>query len=103
MGIKVTADDRRFSLAIRGRDKWTCQYCGTRYPPNSRGLECAHIYGRGDKLLRHEFDNALALCTKCHFELSAHPAVFVEFVQKHLGMERFERLSDIHNRKRNRV
>jgi hypothetical protein len=100
--IRLTKEDIAFSKMIRDRDGWTCQYCGHTREAGFK-IECAHIFGRRDALLRCEPDNALALCFKCHAEMHAHPAVFVEFVQKHLGMERFERLADIHNRRRDRV
>jgi hypothetical protein len=102
MKIRITKEDRDFSNMIRERDGWMCQFCG-RTKAQGWQIDCAHIYGRRDVMLRTDPDNALALCRRCHMEFTEHPAAFIEFVMKHVGMETFERLSDVHNRKRDRV
>lgn len=96
-GIKVTAEDRWFSLYIRARDRWQCQKCGRAYRPweefgdNShlRGLHNAHMFGRGAHMTRWDENNTCALCYGCHAYLDSHPIEKTEFFRKRLGDELF--------------
>ena len=92
-GIKRSAADRRFSLQIRDRDRWTCQRCGTRYTPNTGGLDCAHMFTRRIKATRFDPDNACALCVGCHFYIDSHPFEKLAFFRDRLGVERFDALA----------
>jgi len=65
--LKRTPADIAFSLCIRERSDWTCERCGTKYEPNSRGLECSHYHTRGKWGVRFHSLNAESLCTGCHF------------------------------------
>jgi hypothetical protein len=91
--VKLTAEDRRFAAAIKERDEYTCQRCGRIYQKGDRGIQCAHIFTRRIKATRCDPDNAVALCTGCHFFIDTHPASKIEFFEKHLGLERFEALA----------
>jgi len=67
-GIKRTPADIAFSYCVRERADWTCERCGTKYPPDrARGLECSHGHTRGKWGVRFVGLNAEALCTGCHF------------------------------------
>ena len=84
-GIKVTESDRWFSKCVRHRDNWTCQHCQVVYPMGSRGLECAHIYGRRHKSVRWDPDNAVSLCTRCHMDFTGEPVSFTQWITNLLG------------------
>lgn len=77
---------------IRDRDFCTCQRCGAVHPSNSRGLHCAHMFGRGKYATRFDPENACALCYGCHRYLDTHPHEKREFFRKRLGDEAFEAL-----------
>lgn len=99
-GIKRTSADKWFSLYIRARDNWTCQRCGRVFREyikgadnrHLRGLDCAHMIGRGAKMTRFEPDNAVSLCYGCHSHLDSRPTQKVEFMIERLGQERYDEI-----------
>ena len=91
--IKTDKLDILFSKLIRERASWCCEFCHNHYPPgNTRGLECAHIYGRARKGMRWHPLNAVSLCTGHHMYFTANPLEFFEWVEKHIGGENLIRL-----------
>ena len=86
MAIRRDAADRNFSLAVRTRDKFTCQYCG------KDGTDAAHIFGRRSKVVRWSMDNALCLCRYHHQYFESNPVAFTDFLTSHLGEEHMDRL-----------
>lgn len=86
MAIKREACDAHFSLAVRTRDAFTCQYCG------KEGTDAAHIYGRRSKVVRWSMDNALCLCRYHHQYFESNPVAFTDFLNSHLGEDHMERL-----------
>jgi 5-methylcytosine-specific restriction endonuclease McrA len=58
---KKAKADKLFSLFVRDRDG-KCVFCGT-----TVRLQCAHIFSRRNMRLRHDPQNAITLCFKCHF------------------------------------
>ena len=77
--IKRTEADKHFSNCVRIRAKWTCQKCDTDYSDrNKQGLQCSHLIGRGHYAVRYDPKNALALCTKCHHDVTAHPVMHIQ-------------------------
>ena len=92
MKIRISSVDKLFSLLIRTRDKWTCQRCFTKYEPPTMGLHCAHIFGRGLKNTRFDFENAVAWCYGCHSYMDSHPLDKYEWHRKRIGTRRFDAL-----------
>jgi 5-methylcytosine-specific restriction endonuclease McrA len=90
--MKRDAKDARFSRMIRERDLFTCQRCGAVHPENSRGLHCAHMFGRGKLRTRFDPENAAALCYGCHRWLDTHPDLKREFFRERLGEDVFAAL-----------
>ena len=82
--MKTTAADRWFSLAVRQRAEWKCERCQKWHGPG-RGLDCAHIIGRGKWATRHDPRNAIALCRGCHAYFTAQPNEFAEWLENRLG------------------
>jgi uncharacterized OB-fold protein len=102
-GIRRTAADARFSDQVRKRDGWTCKRCSVVYIPPTRALQCAHMFSRKIRATRVDPDNALALCTGCHFEMDTHPWAKEVLFRSVLGDERFDALAARAHGKRNRV
>lgn len=98
MKAKRTKADAVFSDQVRTRDGWACQRCGTRYPPPTFALHCAHMFGRGKPSTRFDPDNAAALCYGCHRWLDTHPDLKREFFLERLGARRFAALERRSNR-----
>lgn len=105
--VKIKRDkvDIVFSQLIRERDDWTCQRCGTKYAPNSRGLECSHFFSRRHQATRHDPDNACAKCSGCHSYLGGEPILFQSWIRTYLGEVRYSELLEKHRmiKKRTKV
>lgn len=91
--LKISKADRLFSLKIRSRDNWTCQRCLTKYEPPTQALHCSHFWGRGNKSVRFDEENACALCYGCHRILGSDPILHREFFLDRLGQEKFDALN----------
>lgn len=96
-GIRITPADKWFSLCVRERAGWTCEYCGKDYSgERGHGLHCSHFFGRRHKATRHHPDNAFAHCYGCHQRLGANPYIFSEWARAHLGGGRITILHERH-------
>lgn len=96
MKIRLSRRDAEFAKAIKERDEWTCRRCGKQYAEGDRGLHCAHIVGRGNKELRFDPMNALALCYRDHlFWAHSNPIFFAEWVKQEIGIREYNRLRRI--------
>lgn len=89
MRITRSKADALFSRYVRLRDNWTCQRCGKR---DEGGQECAHIYSRRHWATRHDPNNAVTLCTACHFYFGGNPLVFAKWCDEKFGEEEMDRL-----------
>ncbi len=68
---KINPNDKKFSLYIRTRDKWKCQYkfkCFgvIDFSDNKGGLHCSHFQKRGKWSVRYDPENCDATCVPCH-------------------------------------
>jgi 5-methylcytosine-specific restriction endonuclease McrA len=89
-GIKRTKEDIKFSLLVRLRAKGRCEYCLK--IKDIRDLQCSHFHGRRKASVRHDLDNASALCFACHLHLTENPLTHTEFFKKRLG-DKFDLLT----------
>jgi len=76
--------DRLWREAILQRDGHQCAVCGD----DRSGLNAHHLISRRIASLRHELENGIALCPKCHQydpHLSAHggPLGFAQWLEMH--------------------
>jgi len=78
--------DAAFSLKIRVRGICEWHWC------KGYQLQTAHIFSRKNYSTRWDEDNAVCLCAKCHFFAHQNPVLFTEFIQDHLGIEKYESL-----------
>ena len=91
--LKRSRADKLFSDYIRIRDNWTCQRCFITYEPPTQALHCSHWWGRGNKSVRFNPDNAIALCYGCHRYLGSNPTEHNQFFLKKLGIETYDRIN----------
>lgn len=69
--------DVLFSRLVRERDG-RCLSCGS-----TDFLQCAHIISRSYKAIRTDFDNAVALCRRCHVRYTHQPLEWKDWVEAH--------------------
>ena len=82
--------DALWAEAVKKRDKYTCQYCGT-----TKDIQAAHIFPRSNMSVRWDLDNGIALCVKHHlFWAHRNPIEFIFFIERRLGREKLEELSE---------
>ena len=74
-----------FSLQVRARDG-RCQNneCGA-----TVGLQCAHIVSRRYRSVRWSFDNAVALCMRCHVYFTHRPIEWGLWVEGRIGEDAY--------------
>lgn len=88
--------DSLFSLEVRERAGWRCARCGDEFSRRRGWLHCSHFFNVRFFAVRYDFDNAIALCSKCHvgpggYEYAKKTA-YREFMILLLGPDRFEAL-----------
>ena len=88
MAIKRTNADIAFSKAVRLRDG-CCLVCGT-----DQTLQCAHIYGRRQRIVRYSMDNAVTLCAYHHRFFTENPLEFTNWLEGELGAGHLEILNE---------
>jgi 5-methylcytosine-specific restriction endonuclease McrA len=76
--------DKESRILTKTRDGNACVVCGS----TLKGLNVHHIINRQNKELRHDINNLITLCVRCHkysYQLSAHKNsfVFVVWLEKH--------------------
>ena len=80
--VLVKALDRLWSLVVRKRAGWKCEWCGA-----TERLQGAHLFPKGAyPALRHDPSNGACLCWSCHLgPRGAHKDVMI-------WAEHFERI-----------
>jgi len=96
-GIKRDAADHYFSLCVRAKAGFKCEYCGKEFPGPDQGLHCAHIVGRRNASTRWSFDNAVSLCYYHHRYFTENPLDFSYWLFEYLGEGHMERLMEKRN------
>ncbi len=75
--IKLRPTDTKFSLYIRAKRRWTCEYC-KRICRDWTGetifykLEASHYFGRKHENTRFDEENVRVLCFLCHKDLGGY-------------------------------
>ena len=80
--------DRLWGQIIRARG--ACQSCGA-----TTGLQAAHIVRRGYSATRHDLDNGLCLCVRCHLRVDTDAWEFVLLIDKTIGQDEWQRLREL--------
>lgn len=71
--------DTLFSRYIRGRDG-SCQAAGWTPLTCAGSLQCCHIFGRGELILRTDETNAITMCQAHHVYFTHRPAEWWDFI-----------------------
>lgn len=74
-GVEVA--DRAAREFVYARDP-KCVACGD----GSKGVQWAHVHTRGMRYIRWDAENAVGLCSGCHFAYTKNPARWVKFVER---------------------
>ena len=93
--IKEKVLDAKFSLVIRNRDNWTCQYpgCYFRASPPTNLIQNSHFYTRTARSVRYDPFNCDAICYRHHSFLEQRKnGEYLEWKLRQLGPERFAAL-----------
>lgn len=92
--LKRTVADALFSDYIREKANWSCERCFRQFTPPTRELQCSHYFSRAKRSVRFDFENAAALCGKCHFYLGSpeNRKEHEEFFIRKLGREKYDLL-----------
>lgn len=87
--MKIRRDklDDLFSLYMRMKANYTCEYCGQKGK-----VEVSHFHGRRKWITRLDEENVAVLCSGCHQRFHEHPDLHTEFFKKRLGSERLDAL-----------
>lgn len=94
MKVAITRLDKLFSDYIRQRAILRvhgCERCLT-WKASYKQLQCSHFWGRGEKSVRYDEDNAAGLCGACHMYLGSHPNEHRDFFLERLGEDGFNLL-----------
>jgi len=92
VSVLTTKADTLFSKAVRLRDG-RCRRTG-----GTENLQCSHIWGRSNKLIRWDLDNALTLTAGQHlYWWHTEPAEAIEWAKELLGDEKWEELKQKKN------
>ena len=84
--MKISPADKYFSLCIRERNNWTCEYSGKYFPEGSRqGLHCSHYVGRANYSTRFDPRNAFSHSYHSHAKLGGDPIEFNIWVVDYKG------------------
>jgi len=97
MAIKRDAADNFFSLCVRAKAGFACEYCGKAFPGPDQGLHCAHIVGRRNSSTRWALDNAVSLCYYHHRYFTENPLDFISWLGTYLGEGHMLRLMEKKN------
>ena len=92
MRLKRDALDAAFSDFIRTRDRWCCRRCRASHNPPAVEIQCAHIFTRGNKGIRVDEQNAIALCKRCHCYFTFRQEEWRAWCEKYLGTAFMEKL-----------
>jgi len=83
--VKTSTLDKYFSLLIRTRSAWRCEFCGKSFEHDPGSLHCSHHVSRrytAGGLRWHPY-NASAHCVSCHWDLGLHPLKHTWWIERY--------------------
>lgn len=91
---KIDKADQTFSVYIREKADWKCEYCHKDYSNNHQGLHASHYWGRTRESVRFDPENVNALCYFHHMKLGHGDGRedYRNFMIKRLGQKRYDLL-----------
>jgi hypothetical protein len=67
--VKLNKADIKFSLYVREKANWKCDFCHKDYSQNHRGLQVSHYWSRRHESTRYDEENCNAFCIYHHHYL----------------------------------
>ena len=94
--MKLTKEDKAWSLAVKKKAKFKCEICG------KDGTKCKlnshHIITRRFKKLKLNVKNGICICYYCHMHLvHRNTIVGAESIKKAIGTRRYNSLLKTYN------
>src|SRR5258708_7833207 len=89
--IKIRRAETLFSLYLRKKRNYRCEYCGAFFP-QGRGLTVSHYWTRGKESVRFDEENCDILCIKDHQFFEEHKTEYREWKIKRMGEPAFNLL-----------
>lgn len=86
--MKIDAADKAFGDYIKVKADNMCEYCG-----RFGRMETSHFHGRRKASTRYDEENVSCLCSEHHRYFHEHPNIYVDWMKKRLGSERYELLN----------
>lgn len=87
--VRRIADDL-WSVMVRASHVG-CVMCGAPSHPSKR--QCAHGWSREERIIRFDPDNTFSLCPSCHRRHTPPGQLWLDWMLKYLGEERYGRLA----------
>ena len=91
MQIKRRKSDIEFSLYLRKKRGYKCEFDGA-YFPEGKGLTVSHFHGRRKEIVRFSEANCDILCFRHHQYFEENPNAYVEWKRKRMGEREFKLL-----------
>ena len=96
--MKLSPADIAFSQCVRAAADHTCRKCGIqKFPTNRRGnsgMDCSHVFGRGNRTVRWAKDNAKCMCHTCHRWWHENPTESGQWFENLVGIDHMELLRE---------
>jgi|TARA_R100001530_G_scaffold29542_1_gene23262 hypothetical protein len=91
--VRLSEEDRLFSLYIRNKANGICEHC--KKIKGVKKLQASHYFGRRNKALRWDEKNVSALCFTCHMVImTENPHYHTKWMEKKLGKVGFRQLAN---------
>jgi hypothetical protein len=92
MQIKKRKSDIEFSLYLRKKRKYPCEYDGVFFT-EGKGLTVSHFYGRRKESLRFSGANCDVPCSRHHQNFEENSNEYVAWKKIRMGEQEFEKLA----------
>jgi len=92
MQIKRRKSDELFSLYLRKKRKYRCEYDG-RYFPEGKGRTVSLFHGRRKESVRFSEENCDVLCFSHYQNFEENPLEYVQWKKIRMGEEAFKKLA----------
>ena len=80
--------DRLWSIAVRTRDRFQCQKSPC--PAHGKYMHGAHIWERGNMLVRWDVDDGITMCYYHHLHWAHRkPLEFAEWIKERIGSRKY--------------
>ena len=89
--IKLRRADTLFSLYLRKKRGYRCEYCGG-FWPEGKGLTLSHFWTRAKESVRFDEEKTDILCVNDHRYFEEHKTEYHEWKRNRMGKKAFDLL-----------